>query len=71
MLYEAVLEVLGGHGDEDPAFLLKRIHKVVGEDSATGCLLSLLHAYLLHSNMGLLLHLPQSVTHAPCHVFDM
>lgn len=59
VLYEAVLEVLGGHGDKDPAFLLKRIHKVVGEDSATGCLLSLLHAYLLHSNMGLLLHLPQ------------
>ena len=57
-LYDAVLELLGS-SQADPAHLLKHVHRLIGEDCHTGCLLSLLHAYLMHSNMGLLLHLPQ------------
>ena len=59
VLYEAVLDTLNTRGKDDPSSLLENVHRLVGKDCQTGCLISLLHSYLMHSNIGLLLHLPQ------------
>lgn len=60
-LYEAILETLGSRGGDDPRPFLEHVHQLVGQECRAGCLLSLFHSYLMHSNMGLLLHLPQCV----------
>lgn len=59
VLYEAVLEKLSSSGKDDPSPLLQHVHRLVGKDCQTGCLVSLFHSYLMHSNIGLLLNLPQ------------
>lgn len=59
VLYEAVVEALMAGSTEDPAQLLQQVHQLVGGQCKSGSLISLLHSYLMHSNIGLLLHLPQ------------
>lgn len=59
VLYEAVVETLNRRGKDDPSPFLEHVHRLVGKECQTSCLISLLHSYLMHSNIGLLLHLPQ------------
>ena len=58
MLYEAVVEMLKARAKEDPVPFLKTVHTFVGKDCRAGCLISLVHSYLMHSNIGLLLNFP-------------
>ena len=65
MLYEEVLEVLvRAEAESTPPS--SSWHTVVGGASQVGCLLSLLHSFWFHANMGLLLHLPRSVPGDQC-----
>jgi len=60
VLYKEVLDLLA-RAEAEPVPPSTSWHTVVGGASQVGCLLSLLHSFWLHANMGLLLHLPRSV----------